>query len=103
MLMTEVVISNIYIFFFLFANALVLWRIGILDILTIPFLLNAFWDIDFELLFLVLLSFRNKVMKKWEVVCRTGKGQFSFQSQRRAMPKNVLTTTQLCSFHMLAR
>ena len=34
---------------------------------------------------------------------RTGKGQFSFQSQRRAMPKNVQTTTQLHSFHMLAR
>ena len=34
---------------------------------------------------------------------RTGKGQFSFQSQRRAMPKNVLTITQLWSFHMLAR
>ena len=26
---------------------------------------------------------------------RTGRGQFSFQSQRRAMPKNVPTTTQL--------
>ena len=25
----------------------------------------------------------------------TGKGQFSFQSQRRAMPKNVQTTTQI--------
>ena len=34
---------------------------------------------------------------------RTGKGQFSFQSQRRAMPKNVQTTTQLHSFHVLAR
>ena len=33
----------------------------------------------------------------------TGKGHFSFQSQRRAMPKNVETTVQLCSFHMLAR
>ena len=30
---------------------------------------------------------------------RTGKGQFSFQSQRKAMPKNVQTTTQLHSFH----
>ena len=29
---------------------------------------------------------------------RTGKGQFSFQSQRRAMPKNVPTTIQVCSF-----
>ena len=28
---------------------------------------------------------------------RTGKGQFSFQSQRKAMPKNILTTTQLHS------
>ena len=34
---------------------------------------------------------------------RIGKGQFSFQSQRRARPKNVPTSTQLCSFHMLAR
>ena len=34
---------------------------------------------------------------------RTGKGQFSFQSQRRAMPKNLQTTLQLHSFHMLAR
>ena len=34
---------------------------------------------------------------------RTGKGQFSFQSWRRAMPKNVQTTIQLLSFHMLAR
>ena len=31
------------------------------------------------------------------------KGQFSFQSQRRAMPKNAQTTTKLYSFHMLAR
>ena len=30
------------------------------------------------------------------------KGQFSFQSQRKAMPKNVQTTTQLHSSHMLA-
>ena len=30
------------------------------------------------------------------------KGQFSFQSQRKAMPKNVFTTTQLHSSHMLA-
>ena len=34
---------------------------------------------------------------------RTGKGQFSFQAQRWAMPKNVQTTTQLHSFHMLAK
>ena len=34
---------------------------------------------------------------------RTGKGQFSFQCQRKAMPKNVLTTAQLHSSHMLAK
>ena len=34
---------------------------------------------------------------------RTGKGQFSFQSQRKAMPKNVQTTAQLQSSHMLAK
>ena len=32
---------------------------------------------------------------------RTGKGPFSFQSQRKAMPKNVQTTAQLYSCHML--
>ena len=34
---------------------------------------------------------------------RTGKGQFSFQSQRRAVPKNVQITIQLHSIHMLIR
>ena len=34
---------------------------------------------------------------------RTGKGQFSFQSQRKAMPNNAQTTTQLHSFHMLVK
>ena len=32
-----------------------------------------------------------------------GKGQFSFQSQRKAMPKNAQTTTQLHSSHMLVK
>ena len=34
---------------------------------------------------------------------RTEKGQFSFKSQRKSVPKNVQTTSQLHSFHMLAR
>ena len=34
---------------------------------------------------------------------RTRRGQFSFQSQRRAMPKEAQTTAQLHSFHTLAR
>ena len=34
---------------------------------------------------------------------RTGKPQFSFQSQRKAMPKNAQTTAQLYSSHMLIK
>ena len=34
---------------------------------------------------------------KFSIRHRTGKGQFSFRSQRKAMPKNVKTTTQLHS------
>ena len=34
---------------------------------------------------------------------RTGKGQFSFQSQRKGMPKNAQTTAQLHSSHMLVK
>ena len=34
---------------------------------------------------------------------RTGKGQFSFQAQRKAMPKNAQTTTQLHSSHTLVQ
>ena len=34
---------------------------------------------------------------------RTGKGHFSFQSQRKAMPKNAQTTTQLHSSHTLLK
>ena len=34
---------------------------------------------------------------------RTGKGQFSFQSQRKAMPKYAQTTAQLHSSHTLVK
>ena len=34
---------------------------------------------------------------------RTGKGQFSFQSQREAMPKTAQTTTQFHSSYTLAK
>ena len=34
---------------------------------------------------------------------RTGKSQFSFQSQRKTMPKNAQTTTQLHASHTLAK
>ena len=34
---------------------------------------------------------------------RTGKGQFSLQSQRKAVPKNAQTTAQLHSSHVLVK
>ena len=34
---------------------------------------------------------------------RTGKDQFSFQSQRKAMPKNAQTTAQLHSSHTIVK
>ena len=34
---------------------------------------------------------------------RIGKCQFSFHSQRNAVPKKAQTTIQLCSFHMLGK
>ena len=34
---------------------------------------------------------------------RTGKGQFSFQYQRKEMPKNVQSTAQLHSSHTLVK
>ena len=34
---------------------------------------------------------------------QAGKGQFSFQSQRKAMPKDAQTTAQLHSSHMLVK
>ena len=34
---------------------------------------------------------------------KDGKGQFSFQSQRKAIPKNAQTTTQLHSSHTLVK
>ena len=39
----------------------------------------------------------DEIMLIKHLIHRTGKGQFSFQAQRRAMPKNVHTTTALIS------
>ena len=38
----------------------------------------------------------------WKTPNRSGKDRFSFQPQRKAMSKNVQTTTQSHSFHKLA-
>ena len=39
----------------------------------------------------------------WKTPNRSGKDRFSFQSQRKAMSKNVQTTTQLHSSHTLEK
>ena len=50
----------------------------------------------------VLPSIRFK-LGKLSTGHRTGKGPFSFLSQRKSMLKNVHTALQLHSFHILAR
>ena len=47
-------------------------------------------------------GFENSTTEPQMLATRIWKGQFSFQSQRKAMPKNVQTTAQLHSFHNLA-
>ena len=51
----------------------------------------------------VLHSIYHQIWKTQQWPNRTGKGQFSFQSLRKAMPKNAQTTTQLHSSHMLVK
>ena len=50
----------------------------------------------------VLLQYASK-FGKLSSGHRAGKGQFSFQSQRKAMPKNSQTTAQLHSSFMLVK
>ena len=50
-----------------------------------------------ELKSLLMKEASEKFGLKLNRVHRTGKGQFSFQSQRKAMPKNAQTTAQLHS------
>ena len=60
-------------------------------------------------LFQILKDVAMKVLHSiCKQVCKTAVATglekvFSFQSQREEMPKNVQSTTQLHSFHMLAR
>ena len=54
----------------------------------------------------MLLKCCAQYASKFEKICsghRTGKGQFSFQSQRKAIPKNAQTTTQLHLSQTLAK
>ena len=60
----------------------------------------------FQILKDMILMFYTQYVSKFGKLSsghRTGKGKFSLQSQRRAMPKKVQTTTQLHSFHILAK
>ena len=50
----------------------------------------------------VLYSICQQIWKTQQWL-QTGKGQFSFQSQRKAMPKNAQTTAQSHSSHMLVK
>ena len=51
----------------------------------------------------VLHSICQQIWKTQQFSNRTGKGQLSFQSQRKAMPKNAQTTAQLHSSHKLLK
>ena len=51
----------------------------------------------------VLHSIYQQIWKTQQWLHRTGKGQFSFQSPKRTKSKTVQTTTQLFSFHTVAR
>ena len=55
---------------------------------------------------MMLLKCYTQYVSKFGKLCsvhRTGKGQFSFQSQRKAMPKNAQTSIQLHSSHTLGK
>ena len=60
----------------------------------------------FQILKMMLLKCSTQYASKFGKLSsghRTGKGQFSFHSQRKAMPKNAQTTAQLHSSHMLVK
>ena len=60
----------------------------------------------FQILKIILLQCCTQYATEFEKLSsghRTGKGQFSFQSQRKLIPKTVRTTAQLHSYHTLAK
>ena len=60
-----------------------------------------------QILMMMLLKYCfQEICRKFEKLSsghRTGKDQFSFQSQIKAMPRNALTIAQLHSSHMIAK
>ena len=87
------------------------WGCKVLDTATkhstgyILLLNNSLQYLNGLVVFPTFFQFKSKERKfrKLSSCHRTGQGQFSFQSQRKAMLKNIKTITQLHSFHMLAR
>ena len=59
--------------------------------------------ISFRIDWLDLLAVQGTLKSLLQHHSSKGKGQFSFQSQRKAMPKNAQTTTQLHSSHALVK
>ena len=60
----------------------------------------------FQIIKTMMLKCCNQYVSKFgklRIGHRTGKVQFSFQSQIKAVPKNVSVTAQMCSFCMLVR
>ena len=79
------------------------------------------WKASLQTKLVVVMEFQLSCFKSWKMMLwkcctqyaskfgklssghRTGKGQYSFQFQRKAMPKNAQTTAQLHSSHMLVK
>ena len=70
-----------------------------LSLVSLPLSIFKYWCFLLSILFRTF--FGGGKFGKLSSGHRTGKGQFSFQSQRKAMPKNAQTTAQLHSSHTL--
>ena len=94
--------KNIYFCFIDYAKANKLWKIlkevGIPDHLTC-LLKNLYAGQEAT----VRTGHGAGLVPNWENSAVAKKGQFPFQSQRKAMPKNAQTTAKLHSSHRLAK
>ena len=79
-----------------------IFQARILEWVAISFSRNSSWAISNTKRWKCCTQYASK-FGKLSNGHRTGKGQFSFQSQRKAMPKNPQTTTQLHSSHMVVK
>ena len=95
----------VYVDHIFFIHSSVNGQLGCFHILAIVKMLLMNIRVQISFWILLLKCFPQYVSKFGRLNSghRTRKGQFSFQSQGRAMPKNIQTTIQLYSFHMLAR